>query len=472
MARVDLYYPPFKNEFENKHYPVNPPLGLMYLAAVLREAGHTPRIFDLRLYPKPRGLLEKIWSEQKPDVIGVSSVTHMARYAYNLVAYCKERLPDVPLIMGGPHVTAYNKDVLRDSHTDVGVRYEGEPVIVPLVESLAKGKLDTSLPNLIYRKGDDIVMNDNTQLVEDLNTLPFPAWEFADIGAYSKRQSMALLPDRRYATVISSRGCPYRCSYCHNIFGKTVRFLDARSFVDHLERLYYEHDIRHFEIVDDIFNVNKERVFEICDDIRRRGMEPYIAFPNALRSDLLDKEVIDALYGAGTRLICFAIESASPRIQKLVKKNLNIERAREAIEYANSKGILSCGFFMLGFPTETEEELRMTTGFALKSDLHFAFFFIVTPYRGTELGEKYIPKNAEDYTLYNYDYGVANIASVPFHVIEKIRREAIAGFYSNPKRILRLFQLYPMLHKMPVTAGRAVFRQLRRQLVYLKIFPS
>ena len=276
---------------------------------------------------------------------------------------------------------------------------------------------------------------------------------------------MALLPDRRYAAILSSRGCHYRCTYCHNIFGKQVRFLTPTAFVDQLEQLNHTYGIRHFEIVDDIFNVRKQRVLDICRQITGRGLKIRLAFPNGLRSDLLDDETIDALYDAGTRFLCFAIESASPRIQKMVNKHLDLEKARAAIDYAASKKIVCCGFFMMGFPTETVAELRATCEWAVQSRLHLALFYLLTPYRGTEISEHVQIEDENTYTFYNYDYGTVTISDLPFETIKNLRMQTTLRFHMHPKRLARLIRDYPLLHRMPVTVGRIVLRTTRRLIL-------
>jgi radical SAM superfamily enzyme YgiQ (UPF0313 family) len=241
--------------------------------------------------------------------------------------------------------------------------------------------------------------------------------------------------------------------------------LTPTTFVNQLEHLNHIYGIRHFEIVDDIFNARKQRVMEICRQIIDRNLKIRLAFPNGLRSDLLDDETIDALYNAGTRFICFAIESASPRIQKMVNKHLDLEKARRAIDYAASKRIICCGFFMMGFPTETLEELQATCQWAVQSRLHLALFYLLTPYRGTAISQSFQIKDKKAYTFYNYDYGTATISDLPFDTIKRLRMQTTLRFHIHPKRLARLVRDYPLLHRMPVTVARMFLRMTRRLIM-------
>jgi radical SAM superfamily enzyme YgiQ (UPF0313 family) len=255
---------------------------------------------------------------------------------------------------------------------------------------------------------------------------------------------MAPIGFRRYASVITSRGCPYRCTYCHNIFTKRYRFMDARRVVDELEHVSRTYDVKEFEIYDDIFNFDYERTEAILDEIIARELDLKLCFPNGLRGDRLDENLIVKLKRAGTHYLTLAVESGSPRIQKQIRKHMKLDRLFEAIRISARERILTGGFFMLGFPGETREELEMTVDFAVRSDLHLAFFFMVIPYEGTELGDSVATPVSYE-TLMNGDYHRSSnsLAEVSAAALTRIQAGAYLRFYGSPRRLYRITRDFP-----------------------------
>jgi radical SAM superfamily enzyme YgiQ (UPF0313 family) len=290
--------------------------------------------------------------------------------------------------------------------------------------------------------------------MDDLDSLPFPAYDLIDLPKYWRLQSMAPLPWRRYAALVSSRGCPYHCSWCHQIFGKKFRMHSPERIVDEIEHLQRLYGVENFEFLDDIFNLNGPRVMAFCDLLHRRNLRIKIAFPNGVRTDILTQEQVDALADAGTYFSSFALESGSPRIQKLMGKNLNIPRFVQGVEMAVKRGIFANGFAMLGFPTESEAEMRQTIDVASHSMLHTASFFTATPYPNTHLYDhvaKTHPQQLAKLTYKDTDYSqiAVNLSDVPDDVLFACQRKANWQFFGNPKRIYRILRDYPQPHLLP-----------------------
>ncbi len=178
----------------------------------------------------------------------------------------------------------------------------------------------------------------------------------------------------RCAPIFTSRGCPFGCIYCHNVFGKKFRARSAENVLDELSMLKREYNIGEIEIIDDCFNIDLSRAKEIARGIIDRKLDIAISFPNGIRADHMDKELVDLLKEAGTYRVYYAVETASPRLQKLIRKNVDLDRPKEIVDYTAAQGIMTCGFFMMGFPTETEEEIRMTIDYACRSKFHQVLF--------------------------------------------------------------------------------------------------
>jgi len=224
-----------------------------------------------------------------------------------------------------------------------------------------------------------------------------------------------------------------------------------------MEELRFKYGFKEFEIADDCFNLDRERMYNILTGIPNRIGHVKIHFPNGLRSDRLEPEDMTLFKEAGTVSACFAIETASPRLQKVINKNLNIEKATRVIDASVRAGIYSTGYFMIGFPTETYQEASATIEYASRSALHCATFMFVTPLQGSELAGmvfdiiKKREEAAESRTI-TYFNNTTNLSAMSDSELQKIFRRAYRRFYFSPKRILRLAVYHPKRFSLPFYA--------------------
>jgi anaerobic magnesium-protoporphyrin IX monomethyl ester cyclase len=485
----------------------SPPLGLLYLAAYSRQQRPGKdefRLVDERIHPLTDADYAEIIRTWKPDLIGLSILTTEAQRWKELARTLKGLSPATPIFVGGPHATAYGAKLFDEGPCDFIFRGESEQPFVQVLnafdESRAlsvsmplaggqtlKGAIPAKVSGLIFHRDDgslyEVPYNDSMLNVEEL---PRPAWDLLDFSDYQDHPRMTPINHARYAPLFTSRGCPYRCIYCHDVFGKGFGAMSPKKVVDDIQYLNEVHNVHDFEIYDDIFNANPERVIAISEEIRRRGLYTRFTFPNGVRGDRLNKDVIDALAAMGTYHMAFAVESASPRIQKLIRKHNKLDKLAENIAYAADAGIFAWGFFMLGFPTETREELWSTVDFAVDSKLHGAFFFQVVPFGGTELAQKYysdspaMPEGmletmgdnpglggglaggssvsqsqttrgtndlseGEASLAADYHFTANTLAAVSTSELAFIQRMAYLRFYYNPMRLGRLVRDYPVL---------------------------
>jgi radical SAM superfamily enzyme YgiQ (UPF0313 family) len=305
-----------------------------------------------------------------------------------------------------------------------------------------------------------------------------PAWDLLDLEYYfdkpKKRPMMnKLRRHKRGVPVFTTRGCPYGCTYCHNLFGKMTRKRSPEKVLKELKLLYHDYGVRELEFLDDIFNVDIKRAKAIFDLIEAEGLKFNITFPNGLRAELMDEELVDMFKRNGVYWITFAIESGSPRIQREMKKNLNLEKAKKNIEMVANNGINVNGFFMMGFLHETEADIMQTIEFAVNSRLIIASFFILTPFPNTEI---YRQAQAEGHTMmgdfYDYHNVSVNISQVPTKRLWQLKRLAYRKFYLHPRRIWSILKANPfklglldgiwMLIKM-VFWGREILRKSNDQ---------
>lgn len=429
-----------------------PPIGLMYLAGHLREYGskYEIEIYDGRIKLTPPGYIKKIITESRPDVVGITAFSMEAAEAHNVARVVKETAPGIPVILGGPYPSSDPMKAGADENIDFLVFGEGERTFKALLDTIEAGTDFDSVKGIQYHRNGYVHATGPAEIIENPDEIPFPAWDMIDLEEYfrpsaSKRRLTNPIQMReRGMSVFSSRGCPYRCTYCHNLFGKKTRFRSAENVVAELRWLKDSFRIDEIEFIDDVFNLDLKRAKRIMEMIIEGDFNFKLSFPNGLRADRMDEELILKMKKAGCYRINYAVESGSERMQRKMKKRLKLDRAREIIDFTAAQNISVGGFFMLGFPDETEKEMKQTIDFALKSRCHTASFFILTPFPGTEMYDA-CSAGYDMEAMYS-DYGAvsANLSrNVPSKRILKLRRDAFRRFYFNPRRMWTIFRTTP-----------------------------
>jgi len=442
VALVQTYHP--YTQFTHVH-----PLGIMLLAAQARESGHTDmHILDMKVEDWTPERTCRELERLRPDVVGLSAMTYEAGCLHELARLVKARLPHAVVIAGGPHPSVAADDVLADEAVDLVVRGEGEFTFADVLAGIDAGRTDWSgCPGVSWRRDGELVHEPDRPPPADLDAMPFPAWDLIDHAKYhTVPRGGVIYAHKEFATMFSSRACPWRCTYCHNSYGKAFRERSAANVLAEMELLVTRYGVREFVFMDDIFNFRPERAKEIARGIIANGWKIALTFPNGFRGDILDEELVDLLIEAGMYRCMIAIESAEPRIQKVMKKNLKIERTAKIVDYIASKGILVHGAFMLGFPTETEAEMQSTINWAAASSFHTAAFFRVIPFKGTELFRQVEHAGFElptDWSAYEPYQSDINLSTVPEDTIFRLRKQAYRRFYLNPRRAWQIFKLIP-----------------------------
>lgn len=438
-----------------------PPLGLMYLAGCLREKGHTPSILDLRTNPLSREETARRIKAEKPDVVGFSAFSVEMPQVRSLARYIRDSgVFAGPMILGGPHASAAGPEALCGGLFDVAMKGEGDQALPKLMDALATGRGGEleSVPGICFRKNGE-TLETVRPLPVDVNALPFPAWDLVDVPSYFSAIRTCFLKNRPYMPVFTSRGCPYGCIFCHNIFGKKFRARSPENVLEEMAALIRLYGIREFEIQDDIFNYDPDRAAAICEGILSRGWKVMISFPNGLRCDILDRSLLALMRRAGAYFLAVAVETASARIQAMIRKNLDLGRVEETVLNARDLGVVTIGNFMLGFPTETEKELLSTIDFACRLPLNFASFMTVTPFPGTRLFEMCPDAAAPDESgmhFYRKDHNLSTLSDRKFF---SFRRLAYRRFYARlPQRVIGS-GAYKSL-----ALGRAVSHYIQMQL--------
>ncbi len=385
------------------HAKVNsyPSLGLGYLAAIAEQEGHRVAIFDMGLRPqKPIADEVKEIAAWQPDVIGFTSMTTSYRSVEESVAMLKAALGvAVPIIIGGPHATALPELTLQNPHIDFLAYGEGEYIFRDWLRQISAGTTDwSSIAGLWYKDAaGNIIQGEERALIPDLDELPFPARHLFDLKAYP-----LYAPNGQHMiTVLSSRGCPYHCSFCFKgIVGRTYRQRSPQNIVAELRQLINDYDVRNFYFEDDLFTINVKRLEAILDYFIEQSLD--VRWQCLARVDRVNPDLLKKMHRAGCRQIHFGIESGNPEILKRTAKHINLDQVRQAIDWAEDAGIMSKGYFILGLPGDNDQTMNETIEFAASLRLSEAMFSIATPMPGTELWEELVRKNPA--TAYNADF--------------------------------------------------------------------
>ena len=428
---------------------VSYPLGVMYLAASLTQAGHQVDILDMNVKVCNETVVLQRIHAFKPQWIGFSTLSTAFHSFERIASAIRKIQPALPLVMGGPHPTQYQQEALSSPLVDITCVGEGEETVKELAEHFSQARPLASIKGIGYKRDGRCLFTEYRPFNNTLDALPFPTRTGLAFRAYQKMRRFPHVRRGPYMSVFTSRGCPFRCKFCYNNFGKTYRARSVANVLDELEDIHDTYGIQDIEVVDDIFNFDKQRTWNIFQGILERNLNLRIFFPNGLRADKLDEELIALMKEAGVYFTALALETGSQRLQKLMRKGVHLDKFLHVASLLDRYGIVTKGNIMLGFPTETEEEMRLSIRMAAESRLHLAAFFIVTPFKGSELYEEVKAKTAHfrvdfsDLNVLNGKQGYFNLSEVPDKTLFRLQKQAYRSFYHRPWRLLRILQLYP-----------------------------
>jgi len=364
--RVQLFVPPGGYFAERWTQGSSmPPLGLLYIGAVLEGAGHEVQLV-------PADLLHLSWRqvagkirEFEPDVIGVTSTTENRFQSFKLVRIAKKTRPEALTIMGGPHASMAAEDCLEHiPHLDIVCRGEGEQTMHELCRVLEE-KRDvnalSSVSGIAYKADGKILSNPLRAPIKDIDSIPRPAYHLVPFEQYNFRFEVpekGLLPA---VNMMSSRGCPFDCNFCATPinWGRVVRMRSPENIVDEIEFLIDTYGVKVIFFFDDTFNTSPKRVHEICNLIIERGLD--IFFKCDIRMDIIDRPLIEKMKEAGLFHLSFGLEAGSERVRnEIVKKNVNINDFHKLVQWCQELDIIPNAFFIFSHPTETWEEAQET----------------------------------------------------------------------------------------------------------------
>lgn len=359
-----------------------PGMGLLVLAAVARQRGYQVHLIDAKRAGASVEDASRQIAALKPDYLGISATTISVTNGARIAARIKELCPGVVTIVGGAHVSAIPERTLEAfASFDYGISGEGEVAFFELLSRIETDGAIDDVPGLCFRQDGAIRANPRAPYIEDLDGLPLPAWDLLPDFPHRFQPSLFTYPRTPVATLITSRGCPFSCSFCdRSTSGKRGRMHSVEYVVElcrHLAKL----GVRHIIFVDDLFTVRKQRVVELCNAFLEEGFS--FSWSCNSHPNLLDLETMKLMRRAGCWQIAYGIESGSQRVLDVVKREVRIPRMRETLRMTRAAGIRTKGYVMIGHPTEGLDSLGETAAFLKEVELDLCQITKFTPYPGT-----------------------------------------------------------------------------------------
>jgi anaerobic magnesium-protoporphyrin IX monomethyl ester cyclase len=453
----------------------SPPLGLAYLAAVAEQRGDQVLVYDGDV--EDRSLATAL-HELQPDVVGITANTTQITAAWRDAALIRS-VSNARIALGGPHPTSLPEESAAKPFIDVVVRSEGEVTWLDLLASWESGldqmgasdpqssdlHLDRSIAGITYQNADGTITStpDRPSIpVEELDRMPLPAWHLFKMDRYTNLQPTVDQVDGPSLPILTSRGCPYRCSYCSQIGPRRWRSRSVESVVAEWRWLIKDQGAAEIGVLDDSFNINRQRVLDICHRLISEDLNhvPWIMI-NGIRANLADEEVLGAMKQAGCIRAAFGVESGNQAIlDSVVDKQLTLDQIRSAFAAARAVGLETIGFFIVGLPGETEETIDDTIRFACELDPVVANFSIATPFPGTQMYETVRAEGsllADTWDDFVFFEGKARfeMPDLPAELVERKWKEAYRRFYLRPKRIARTLMRKETWLRLPRTARMA-----------------
>ncbi|MEM2703022.1 MAG: radical SAM protein [Candidatus Bathyarchaeia archaeon] len=471
-TRVTLVNPPYpraeldiEDDWVRRHPPF-PSLGLAYLAAVLEKNQYKVDIIDYItqsfLYEEPKKNIgtvnsngfhftflrpttftyedfRKEISKRQPDIVGITSTILTYKSALQIAKITKETHPNCLTVLGGPHATFWDDRALEECpYLDVVVRKEGEYTLLELAERIEKNRDYYDVLGITFRKNGEIVRNPDRPYIEDLDSLPFPAFHLWPIERLQKYGTLIF-------QTLTSRGCVHQCEFCLEVrlHGQKYRARSPKNVVDELEFFHKTYGAEYFTFVDVTFTLDQARTKKICDEIIRRKLN--INWSCETRIDMVTKELLQKMRKAGCVSISYGVESGSQQILNAMNKKISLEQTVKVFKWTKEAGIKPLAMAVLGFPGETKETALETIKFVerLTPD-YMGCYTIATPYPGTPL-YNYVKEKGwlkiTDFDKYDEATPTFDTPTLSMEELKEIFENIPRRFYLRPRRLLRMFTM-------------------------------
>ncbi len=422
--------------------PIYPPLGIAYIAALLEKNKFKVKIIDAFVLNMQWPQIEEAIREEKPKLVGVTSTTSTFREALQIARIAKKVVPNVKVIAGGVHATALPKFTLeRHPEIDAVAIGESDFTMLEAVKALSRGKSLEDVKGLVFRQGKKIVFTEPRPRITDLDRLPFPARHLLPNEKY--RPSSKTPIKFPFTTVMTSRGCPNDCVFCASkaMWGRTLVQRSAENVLQEIRQVVKNYGVKQIIFTDDTFTINKQRLIQLCDGLA----ELDLMWGCSSRVNTIDEEAIKKMKESGCAWLEFGVESGSSRVLKLIKKNITLEQARNAIRLAKKYKVQTSTAFMIGNIGETKEDIEKTIAFMKELDSDYVQLSILSPYPGTEsyeiaMKKGYLKTDVESYTQPKYTDPVIALPNITREELKAYWKKGMIQFYLRPRFVLRMLK--------------------------------
>lgn len=366
-----------------------PPLNLLYIASMVMKVfknKYELKLIDMGLGPLSLNEIEKALADFRPQIICLSSLVWEADLVHAIAYFAKKLNKGIVVVVEGQLASIAKEYLLQDENIDYCIVGEAEVPMIELLKSLANQMELSKVNGIIYRIDSSYISNKSIAFIDNLDevSISSSAWDLINVWEYARYPNWnGVLKEKFYIPILTSRGCPFDCNFCceRQISGKKFRARSPENVFSEIMFLHRKYHVNEIHFYDSVFNYDIERAKEICQLIINSGIKLSLSFPHGLRADIMTEELLFLLRRAGTYKLVYGIETAVPRLQHMINKNLDISQVDRIIRKTSKLGVITGGYFMLGFPTETPEEMAQTINFAVQSDLDLAYFFKVTHFQ-------------------------------------------------------------------------------------------
>lgn len=438
--RIILVNPPYERiapgyDFVRHITNRSPSLGLLHLAAQVRSDGYSPTIIESDIENLDPTQVARRIIETRPAYVGITLFTVAVWQAVEIAAAVKRKLPNITIIVGGPHISSMGIETMeRFRAFDIAVVNEGEQVLGELLPVLDRGDAPASVRGIIHRDGNQVIATPKAPLVNDLDALPMPAWDLLPDFPKAYFPATFDYPRGPVASIAASRGCPFLCKFCDtSTFGAKVRAYSPEKVFAMMKHLKESYGIRHILFVDDLFLASRLRTMALCQLLIDAGLN--LTWSCAARVDTVKPDLLKRMKQAGCWEISFGLETGSNELLKKMEKSARVERSEQAARWTREAGIRCKGLFMLGYPGETPETIRMTEAFIRRIPMTTMNLSKFTPYPGSPIYRELYGTSIQDAHWQRMN-GMNFVWAPEGLTVEQLDREyqrLLIAFYRQPR---------------------------------------
>ncbi len=432
-----------------------PPLGILYLAAVAEKRGHDVNVIDADVEDFNMETLTEHLCQNNYDIIGITATSPIFHKAVQLAESLKKTSSKAPILIGGEHINIFKGEAFNNCF-DFAFYGESDYTFDEFLDFVENGKSDfESIKGLIFRKDAEKVVNSPRERIADLGELMFPSMHLLKRNVYI--MTFATHKKREYIPIMATRGCPFKCVFCSEpLTNPQVRYRPAQNIVDEMEKWSKALGITHFFFMDSNITLNRKQIKGFCEEILNRNLK--VTWEGWTRANLVDKEILTLMKKAGMIRISYGIESGDPRVLKIIKKEVALEDMRNAFKMTEEVGIEPACSVMLGLPGDTKESVMKTIDFVASiPEIRYSNFSIANPYPGTEMygwsltGKHGIHLLIKGFSEYRrYDHSPISVNDLSPDDLVRLQKIGLLRMHMTPRRMWAAIKMVGMWNLIPL----------------------